>query len=165
LKLIFTFFFLTIFAFANGQTKQDTIKYFQQQSQLYLTKMYIAKQFDTASKMWDKRMYLEMEDFYNKRKQGHFTDTALHQRIKTDIKKYYKRLTIFKIGKFLGSMIEADPVYIVGQTYYDYVETINNKQTKSKIMLVFISEDKGKTWVVQDWKIKDIADKVDKNIY
>ena len=106
-----------------------------------------------------------MEDFYNKRKQGHFTDTALHQRIKTDIKKYYKRLTIFKIGKFLGSMIEADPVYIVGQTYYDYVETINNKQTKSKIMLVFISEDKGKTWVVQDWKIKDIADKVDKNIY
>ena len=165
MKLIFTFFFLTIFAFANGQTKQDTIKYFQQQSQLYLTKMYIAKQFDTASKMWDKRMYLEMEDFYNKRKQGHFTDTALHQRIKTDIKKYYKRLTIFKIGKFLGSMIEADPVYIVGQTYYDYVETINNKQTKSKIMLVFISEDKGKSWVVQDWKIKDIADKVDKNIY
>ncbi len=126
--------------------------------------MYISKQFDTASKMWDKRMYLEMEDFYNKRKQGHFTDSALHQRIKSDIDKYYKRLSKFKIGKFLGSMLEADPVYIVGQTYYDYIETINNKPTKSKLMLVFISEDKGKTWVIQDWKIKDIADKVDTKI-
>jgi len=129
-----------------------------------LTKMYISKRFDTASSMWDKRMYLEMEDFYNKRKQGHFTDTALHNRIKGDIEKYYKRLSKFKIGKFLGSMLEADPVYIVGQTYYDYLEIHNGKTTKAKLMLVFISEDKGKTWVIQDWKIKDIADKVDRKI-
>lgn len=164
MRVIFKFFFFTIFACADAQTKQDTIKYFQQQSQVYLTKMYISKQFDTASSMWDKRMYLEMQDFYNKRKQGHFTDTILHARIKGDIEKYYKRLSKFKIGKFLGSMLEADAVYIIGQTYYSYVETINGKQTKATLMLVFISEDKGKTWVIQDWKIKDIADKVDRKI-
>ncbi len=32
-------------------------------------------------------------------------------------------------------------------------------------MLVFISENKAQTWVIQDWKIKGIADKVAKNIY
>jgi hypothetical protein len=148
-----------------GQAKQDTINYLQQQANVYLTEMYINKDFGNASKMWDKRVLLEMEDFYQKRKQGHFTDTILANRIKSDVTKYFKRLDEFKIEKTLGSSLETDSNFTVGQIFFEYTETLKGKSEKIKTMLVFISEDKGKTWVIQDWKIKDIADKVDRKIF
>lgn len=148
-----------------GQAKQDTISYLQQQAKVYLTEMYVDKNFDNASKMWDKRMLSEMEDFYQKRKQGHFTDIILINKIKADVTKYFGQLEKFKIEKILGSSLETDVNFIVGQIFFEYTEILKSKLERVKTMLVFISADKGKTWVIQDWKVKDIADKVDRKIF
>ncbi len=110
-------------------------------------------------------MFLEMEDFYQKRKQGHFIDSTLYIRIKEDVAKYFKLLDKFEVGKILGTELETDDNFTIGQVFFEYTQTLKGKSEKIKSMLVFLSENKGKTWVIQDWKIKDIADKVDKKIY
>jgi hypothetical protein len=159
--LISFFCILTIIAF--GQEKEDT-SFLKQQAKAYLTKMYIKKEYDSASTMWDKRVFLEMEDFYNKRNQGRLTDTVLSKRIKADVKKYYARLTKFTIDKFLQSTVEMDNGYKMGYVFYQFTQTLKGKRITDKSMLVFISEDEGKTWLLQDWTVKWIADQVDKKM-
>lgn len=158
--MITTFFLLMLSCCAFGQTRQDTIVYLQQQAKIYLTEMYVHKNFDSASKMWDKRMLWEMEDFYQKEKQGHFTDTILFNRVRADVTKYLTQLDKFKIEKILKSSLEEDPNYKMGYIFFEYKETLKSKSKKVKSMLAFISEDKGSTWVIQDWKIKYIADQL-----
>jgi|GEM_PF-3937240 hypothetical protein len=147
-----------------AQTSNDTIKTLELQTKKYLTEMYIDKNIDNASEMWDSRMLLEMEDFYNKRNQGQLTDTILYNRIKQDINKYYKQLTTFRFDKFLKSSIERGGGFILGYVIFEYTEFFKSKSMNRKTMIVFISQDNGKTWVLQDWKVKDIADKVDRKI-
>lgn len=118
MKIVFVFFFLTISNALFSQTRQDTLNYLQQKASNYLTKMYVQKNFDSAANMWDNRMFLEMEDFYQKRKQGHFTGIALRKRIKQDVLKYYRQLNRFEPGKFIGSQLEANAVYAVAQIFF-----------------------------------------------
>ena len=122
--------------------------------------MYISKKYDSACDLWDKRVFLEMEDFYNKNNQGHFTDSLLFNRVKSDVHKYYSQLKAFSIDKFLGTTIEMDNGYKMGYVFYEYTQTYKEKTQTNKTMLVFISEDKGKTWLIQDWLVKWIADQV-----
>lgn len=98
MKTILTGFFCTMITFASGQTKVDTT-YIKLQAKVYLMKMYVSRQYDSASAMWDKRMFLEMKDFYKKNNQRHLTDTLLYNRVKADAKKYYAKLTNFSIDK------------------------------------------------------------------
>lgn len=126
--------------------------------------MYVKKQYDGASAMWDNRMFLEMEDFYKKLGQGHLTDTVLYKRLKADVNKYYSRLTSFSIDKFLQSTVELDNGHKTGYVFYQFTQTLKGKQKTQKTMLVFISADEGKTWVIQDWTVKWIADQVDKKL-
>lgn len=147
-----------------GQTKNDTINTLEIQAKNYLTEMYVNRNFDVASKFLDSRVFAEMEDFYVKRNQGQLKDSLLYQRIKFDISKYYKNLTQFRFDKFLQANIEREDNFTFGYISFEYTEFFGNKSDTIKTMLVFISEDNGKKWVLQDWKIKDIADKVDKGI-
>jgi hypothetical protein len=107
---------------------------------------------------------LELEDFYNKRNQGHLTDTILYNRVKADVKKYYAQQSKFSIDRFLQSTIETDNGYKMGYVFYQFSQTLKGKRKTDKTMLVFISEDEGKTWVLQDWTVKWIADQVDKKL-
>lgn len=116
--------------------------------------MYIQKQYDSASAMWDNRVFLEMQDFYNKRNQIHLTDTALHTRVKSDVNKYYAQLNKYSIDKFLGTTVEIDNGYKMGYVFYQFTQTLKGKRKTAKTMLVFISEDEGKTWMLQDWTVK-----------
>ena len=163
MKTILTSFFCILTIVAFGQAMGDT-SYLKQQAKVYLTKMYIEKQYDSASAMWDKRVFLEMEDFYKKRNQGHLTDTVLYNRIKVDVKKYYEQQSAFSIDKFLRSSIENENRYRFGYVFYEITQTLKGNPKTFKSMLVFISEDEGKTWVVQDWTVKWIADQVDKKL-
>lgn len=163
MKTILISYLCILTSIAFGQTNDDTT-FLKQQAKAYLTKMYIKKQYDSAAAMWDKRVFLEMEDFYNKRNQGHLTDTVLYKRVKADVKKYYAWLTKFTIDKFLQSTVEMENGYKMGYVFYQFTQTLKGKRTTDKTMLVFISEDEGKTWVLQDWKVKWIADQVDKKL-
>jgi hypothetical protein len=163
MKTIFFSFFCTLSLYACGQVMDDTT-HLKQQAKVYLTRMYIKQQYDSASAMWDKRVLLEMEDFYNKRNQGQLTDTVLYNRVKADVKKYYAQLTKFSIDKFLGSSVEMDNGYKIGYVFYQFTQILKKKRMTDKAMLVFISEDEGKTWVIQDWRVKWIADQVNKKL-
>lgn len=163
MKPIIISFLCILSSVAFGQASDDT-SFLKQHAKAYLTKMYIERQYDSASTMWDKRMYLEMEDFYRKRDQGNLADSALYKRINDDVKKYYARLTEFSIDKFLQATVETAGGYKIGYVFYQFTHTVGKKRTADKTMLVFISEDEGKTWFVYDGKVKWIADQVDKNL-
>src|SRR5690606_16235396 len=141
-----------------GQAQQDTLSYLEQQATVYLTKMYGDKNFDSASKMWDSRVLLEMEDFYQKEGQGHFTGATLISRIKEDIRKYFEQMDEFKIEKMLSSSLETEGSFIIGYVFFEYTVILQHKLNQERGMLVFVSEDRGKSWAVQDWHIKGIAD-------
>jgi hypothetical protein len=114
--------------------------------------------------MWDKQVLLEMKDFYNKRKQGYLTGQVLYDRIKSDVKKYYTQQSGFSVDRFLRSTIETDNGYKMGYVFYQFTRTLKGKRKTDKTMLVFISKDDGKTWVLQDWTVKWIADQVHKKL-
>jgi hypothetical protein len=159
---LFTFFCICT-SLTFGQAQDDTTC-LKQQAKAYLTLMYIKKQFDSASSMLDKRVFLEMKDFYNNKKQGYLTGKVLYNRIKSDVKKYYTQQSGFSVDKFLRSTIEIDNGYKMGYVFYQFTRTLKGKRKTDKTMLVFISEDDGNTWVLQDWAVKWIADLVNKKL-
>lgn len=161
MKTIIIIFFSIFTTSAIGQPMEDTT-YLKQQASAYLTKMYIKKQYDSASMMWDRRVFLEMADFYQKN-QEHLTETILHNRVKADILKYYAQLDEYTIDKFLGATIEVEDGNKIGYVFFQYSQTLKGQRTTDKTMLVFISEDQGKKWVIQDWTVKWIADQVHNN--
>jgi len=163
MKTILISFFCILTNIAFGEAKEDTTV-LKHQANIYLTRMYVKKQYDSASVMWDKRVLLEMRDFYNKRNQGQLSDKVVSNRVKADVKKYYARLTKFSIDKFLASTVEVDKGYKMGYVFYQFTQTLKGKKTTDKAMLVFISEDDGKTWLLQDWTVKWIAEQVNKNL-
>ena len=163
MNIILLSFFCVCTSLAFGQAQDDTTC-LKQQGKTYLTLIYIKKQYDSASSMWDKRVFLEMKDFYNKNNQGHLTGKVLYDRIKSDVKKYYTRQSRFSVDRFLQSTIETDNGYKMGYLLYQFTRTFKGKQKTDKTMLVFISEDDGKTWVLQDWTVKWIAEQVHKKL-
>jgi hypothetical protein len=50
--------------------------------------------------------------------------------------------------------------YKMGYVFYQYSQTLKGKRKTLKTMLIFISEDQGKNWVLQDWNLKWVADQV-----
>lgn len=166
MKKIIAFLILLFLNFGFCQSPDDKLKNsLEELSKDYLTKMYIDKDYDAGSKIWDDGMLLELQDFYRKSGQGNFSDAVLASKIKTDIEKFYKKLTKFKVEKILDVQIETGEEFCTGYVFFEYLETIKNKSKTNKTMLIFITKDYGKTWKMQDWKIKDIADKVNRKLY
>ena len=166
MKKTITIIILLFFSFGFCQSPDDELKSsLEKLSKEYLTKMYIDKDYEAGKKMWDDGMILEMQDYYSKSNQENFSDSVLANKIKTDVEKYYKKLTKFKIEKILDVKIEVDEEFSTGYVFFEYLETIKNKSKKNKNMLIFITKDYGKTWTMQDWKIKDIAEKVNRKLY
>ena len=154
MKKIIAFLFLLYFSFVSGQTEKVLKNSIEKLSEEYLTEMYIKKNFDFASKMWENGMLTEMKSFYSKNGYEDLTDSILKRQIKSDVEKYYKKLAKFKVNKILDTEIQKENGNIFGQVFFQYSETLKNKTELIKTMLVFISYDNGKTWFIQDWKIK-----------
>ncbi len=166
MKKAITFLILFIFNLGFCQTPDDELKNsLEKLSKEYLTKIYIDKDYEAGSKMWNDGILLEMQDYYRKSGQGNFSDAVLANKVKDDIEKYYKNLTKFKFEKILDIQLEVDEESSTGYVFFEYLETIKNKSKTNKTMLILISRDYGKTWSIQDWKIKDIADKVNRKLY
>ncbi|MEG4904711.1 hypothetical protein [Microcoleus sp. F10-A1] len=127
--------------------------------------MYVQKNFDSASSMWDYRILLEMQDFYKKRKQGELTDTILTNRVKRDIGKFYKQLSSYSFDKFLDIKIATEDTLKIAFVSYKHTLTLKGIVTTEDTMLILISEDNGKSWLIQDWTIKWIADQIDKKLF
>ena len=166
MKKTITFLLLLFFNFVFCQSPDDALKKsLEKLSKEYLTKMYIDKDYEAGSKMWDDGMLLEMQDYYRKSSQGNFSDAVLVNKVKVDIEKYYKKLTKFKVEKILDIQLEAGEEFSLGYVSFEYLEMIKNKSKTNKTTLIFITKDYGKTWAIQDWKIKDIADKINRKIF
>lgn len=166
MKKAITFLILLIFNLGFCQTPDDELKNsLEKLSKEYLTKIYINKDYEAGSKMWDDGILLEMKDYYRKSGQGNFSDAVLANKVKDDIEKYYKNLTKFKVEKILDIQIEVGEDFSTGYVSFEYLETIKNKSKTNKTMLILITRDYGKTYSIQDWKIKDIVDKVNRKLY
>ncbi|MEL1239918.1 hypothetical protein [Flavobacterium flavipallidum] len=163
-KLI-TVFILLVFNFGFSQNEKEIRKSLNKLSKEYLTEMYINKKYDSISKIWDKGMLIEIQSYYVKSNEGSFLDLVLVNKIKTDLDKYFKNLTKFHLDKILDIQIEKIDNMVIGNVFFEYQETIKSKTENIKTMLTFISPDNGNNWSVQDWKIKDIVDKVNRELY
>jgi len=165
MKKTITFLTILIFNFCFCQNEQEIKSSLEKISEEYLSEMYINKKYDSASKIWDNGMLVEMQNYYIKSGQGNFSDVTLTEKIKTDVEKYFYKLNKFKVDKILDTQIENVNDKVIGYVFFEYSETLINKSEKIKTMLTLISSDNGKTWQIQDWKIKDIADKVNQRLY
>ena len=130
----------------------------------YLTEFYVNRNY-AESKMWDNGMFVEMQSFYSKNGQGNFSGSTLNEKIKVDLEKYFKQLTNFKIEEILGSEIENGNGKIIGYVFVQYAETLKNKSESVRTMLTFSPSEDGKSWTIQDWKVKDIAKNVIEKLY
>jgi hypothetical protein len=72
--------------------------------------------------MWDDTFYTEMANFYAKRHQGHLTDTALFNKLKSDTRKYFKKLNQFKYRNILCPFLESDYGLLISYVFFDYTE-------------------------------------------
>ncbi|WP_163398499.1 hypothetical protein [Flavobacterium fluviatile] len=165
MKKIITFLTVLIFNFCFCQSEQEIKSSLKKISKEYLSEMYINKKYDSASKFWDNGMLVEMQNYYIKSGQGNFSDVTLNEKIKTDVENYFNKLNKFKVDKILDTQIENVNDKVIGYVFFEYTETLINNSEKIKTMLTLISSDNEKTWQIQDWKIKDIVDKVNRKLY
>jgi hypothetical protein len=164
MKKTFTFLILLIFNFAFSQNEKEMKISLEKLATEYLTEFYISRNY-SESKIWDKGMFIEMQSFYTKNGQGNFSDSELNEKIKFDVEKYFKQLTSFKIEEVLVSEIENWDGKIIGHVFAQYSETLKNKSESVRTMLTFSPTEDGKSWTIQDWKVKDIAKKVTEKLY
>jgi len=156
---ILTLFLLSFsFKITVGQTRIDTVNNLFHQGEIYFTTMYVNKNFDSASKLWDRNTLSEMKDFYKIENIGNFTDSLVLLKIKEDYSKYYQSLTHFELLYMAGSHIEnQEPDFLAFNILYYYKETLKKRTKKKPVLLYFISRNNGETWGIQDFKIKEIA--------
>lgn len=76
--------------------------------------------------------------------------------------KLYNRTSGFRINCITGGNLSLEDNYLISTVVFNFSEVLDNVKRENQTMLFFISEDEGRTWSVQDWRIKDIADKVRK---
>lgn len=164
MKKTFTYLILLIFNFAFSQNEKEKKISLEKLAKEYLTEFYVNRNY-AESKMWDNGMFVEIQNFYNKSGQGNLSGSPLNDKIKVDVDKYFKQLTNFKIEEILGSEIENLNGKIIGYVFVQYSETLNNKSESVRTMLTFSPSEDGKTWTIQDWKVKDIAKKVNDKLY
>jgi hypothetical protein len=74
-------------------------------------------------------------------------------------------LTSFKIDQILGSEIENWNKKNIVSVFVEYSETLNGNLETTRSMIIFIPSDNGKTWTIQDWKVKDIVKKCNEGLY
>lgn len=165
MKKTITFLLLLLFNFSFSQTEKEIKTSLEKLAKEYFTELYINRNYDDESKIWDNGMLVEMQSFYNKTNQGNLSGLVLEEKIKVDLEKYFKQLTSFKIDKILGTEIEKWDGKNFGNVFIQYSETLKGKTQTIKTMLTFIPSEDGKAWTIQDWKVKDIAKKVNEKIY
>ena len=110
-------------------------------------------------------MLTEIQNFYNKNEKNNSPKLTLKDKIKVDVEKYFKQLTSFKVNEILGSEIEKWNGKNIISVFVEYSETLNGKLETIRSMIIFIPSDDGKTWTIQDWKVKDIVKKCNEGLY
>ncbi|RVT72338.1 hypothetical protein EOD40_16200 [Flavobacterium sufflavum] len=160
-----TFLILFFFNFGFCQTEKEIKNTLEKLSKEYLTEMYMNRKYEKGSDMWDNTMLIEIQSFYNKTGQGNLSGSVLIDKIKVDVNKYFNQLTSFKVDKILSSEIEYWDEKTICHVFIQYSESLKHKSETIKTMLTFIPSKDKKTWTIQDWKIKDILDKVNRNLY
>ena len=165
MQKIITFLIILSFNFGFCQNEKEIKTSLEKEAKEYLTEMYVKRNYEAESKMWDNGMFIEMESYYLKSGQGNFSGSVLTDKIKVDVQKYFQQLTNFKIDEILGSEIENWNGKNFSSVFVQYSETLRGKSETIRTVLTFIPSEDGKKWTIQDWKIKDIADKVNRKLY
>jgi hypothetical protein len=165
MKKTFTFLILIVFNLGFSQTEMEIKKSYEKLAKEYLTEFYINKNYESGSEIWDDGMFTEIQNLYNKSEKNNSSELTLKDKIKIDVKKYFKQLTSFKIDQILGSEIENWNKKNIVSVFVEYSETLNGKLETTRSMIIFIPSDDGKTWTIQDWKVKDIVKKCNEGLY
>lgn len=165
MKKTFTFLILLIFNLGFSQTEIEIKKSYEKLAKEYLAEFYINKDYKSGSEKWDNGMFTEIQNLYNKSEINNSPKLTLKDKIKVDVEKYFKQLTSFKIHEILGSEIENWNGKNIVSVFVEYSETLNGKLETIRSMIIFIPSEDGKTWTIQDWKIKDIVKKYNEGLY
>ncbi len=154
ISIFLIFFSVCLF----GQKKSDTLNNLETISKIYLRAMYQSKNFDSASKMWDKSVFLEARQFYLNEKKENLADSAIMKLFKIAYSKYYIESTEFKILE-LAVYSFSTPIddSMEVRLLYHCTERIKRNLKKIRVCLYFISHDRGKNWNLQDSKTVDIT--------
>jgi DNA-binding protein Fis len=165
MKTTFTFLILLLFNLGFSQSEMEIKKLYEKLAKEYLAEFYINKDYNSGSKKWDNGMLTEIENLYNKNEKNNSPKLTLKDKIKVDVEKYFKQLTSFKVNEILGSEIEKWNGKNIISVFVEYSETLNGKLETIRSMIIFIPSDDGKTWTIQDWKVKDIVKKCNEGLY
>ncbi len=165
MKTTFTFLILLLFNLGFSQSEMEIKKSYEKLAKEYLAEFYINKDYNSGSKKWDNGMLTEIQNFYNKNEKNNSPKLTLKDKIKVDVEKYFKQLTSFKVNEILGSEIEKWNGKNIISVFVEYSETLNGKLETIRSMIIFIPSDDGKTWTIQDWKVKDIVKKCNEGLY
>jgi len=165
MKTTFTFLILLLFNLGFSQSEMEIKKSYEKLAKEYLAEFYINKDYNSGSKKWDNGMLTEIQNLYNKNEKNNSPKLTLKDKIKVDVEKYFKQLTSFKVNEILGSEIEKWNGKNIISVFVEYSETLNGKLETIRSMIIFIPSDDGKTWTIQDWKVKDIVKKCNEGLY
>jgi len=165
MKTTFTFLILLLFNLGFSQSEMEIKKLYEKLAKEYLAEFYINKDYNSGSKKWDNGMLTEIQNLYNKNEKNNSPKLTLKDKIKVDVEKYFKQLTSFKVNEILGSEIEKWNGKNIISVFVEYSETLNGKLETIRSMIIFIPSDDGKTWTIQDWKVKDIVKKCNEGLY
>jgi hypothetical protein len=156
----FSVFILIVFSsFSSyGQKKSDTLNHLMSIAENYLRTMYETQNYDSASKIWDDGVLLELKQAYIASGNEVLDNSTLEELIRTAYLKYYEESTGFKILElsvysFLPDEDETKQIRLL----YRCTEQTKRKRKKVRVVLYFISRDRGKSWKIQDSKIIDIT--------
>ena len=165
MKTTFTFLILLLFNLGFSQSEMEIKKSYEKLAKEYLAEFYINKDYNSGSKKWDNGMLTEIQNLYNKNEKNNSPKLTLKDKIKVDVEKYFKQLTSFKVNEILGSEIEKWNGKNIISVFVEYSETLKGKLETIRSMIIFIPSDDGKTWTIQDWKVKDIVKKCNEGLY
>lgn len=148
-SLIFLFF-VTNSQVAKAQTKQDTLILLQQIGTFYLNTMYRDKNFDSAYRMWDKEMFLNLQLYIDVKSKGLIKDTnILVKKIRSNMINYYKKIDNFKLVEFTGNILTPNSPGMYMLRYLYTADFEKNHQHNEAELIIYFNKSKN-NWTISD---------------
>ena len=120
--------------------------------------MYVNKDFDSASKMWNAKTIRRLKEIY-KTENSALSDSLVIAKTKLALHKYFPTVEIFSFSMFGFNYANNNlqPLEIQLSFYYKIVD--DKKVKKRPTALFFMQETKNNIWKLEDLIVLEVAKK------
>lgn len=156
MRIVLTFFLLTILTNSFSQTKQDTLRVFESKAKTYLEETYHKQNFDSAVTKWNGVILLDIQDIYYQKDKVLSDKILVLDKLREDYIFFYSSHKSFSLLHFDEKTVSDESENPTIYFKYTFNEKINGKDYLGSSYLYFIFDKELSEWKIWDFRVSEV---------